>query len=83
MSASRRDCGVKRQVQRLSKDEEIAVTTYKGICSHPTDILPNKAHIANMSHRSSKADDFSLMLCCASLLDTLNTSHAIRQRSAN
>ena len=70
MSARRRDCGVKRQVQRLSKDEEIAVTTYKGICSQPTD-------------RSSKADDFSLMLCCASLLDTLNTSHAIRQRSAN
>ncbi|CAA6664051.1 unnamed protein product [Spirodela intermedia] len=28
-------CGVKKQVQRLSKDEEVVVTTYEGMHSHP------------------------------------------------
>ncbi|KAK7854651.1 probable WRKY transcription factor 43 [Quercus suber] len=28
-------CNVKKQIQRLSKDEEIVVTTYEGMHSHP------------------------------------------------
>jgi hypothetical protein len=28
-------CNVKKQVQRLSKDEEVVVTTYEGMHSHP------------------------------------------------
>nr|QPZ88998.1 putative WRKY75 protein [Fagopyrum hailuogouense] len=30
-------CSVKKQVQRLSKDEDVVVTTYEGIHSHPID----------------------------------------------
>ncbi|XP_055810625.1 probable WRKY transcription factor 75 [Solanum dulcamara] len=30
-------CNVKKQVQRLSKDEQVVVTTYEGIHSHPID----------------------------------------------
>lgn len=30
-------CNVKKQVQRLSKDEEVVVTTYEGMHSHPID----------------------------------------------
>nr|AYD59715.1 WRKY transcription factor 56 [Ziziphus jujuba] len=30
-----RGCNVKKQIQRLSKDEEVVVTTYEGIHTHP------------------------------------------------
>ncbi|XP_042410136.1 probable WRKY transcription factor 75 isoform X1 [Zingiber officinale] len=30
-------CNVKKQVQRLSKDEGVVVTTYEGVHSHPID----------------------------------------------
>ncbi|KAG0452592.1 hypothetical protein HPP92_025256 [Vanilla planifolia] len=30
-------CNVKKQVQRLSKDEELVVTTYEGMHTHPTE----------------------------------------------
>lgn len=30
-------CNVKKQVQRLSKDEGIVVTTYEGVHTHPID----------------------------------------------
>ncbi|XP_047961577.1 probable WRKY transcription factor 75 [Salvia hispanica] len=29
------DCNVKKQVQRVSKDEGVVVTTYEGVHSHP------------------------------------------------
>ncbi|GAB4839745.1 hypothetical protein Ancab_020455 [Ancistrocladus abbreviatus] len=39
-------CGVKKQVQRLSKDEGIVVTTYEGVHSHPIEnSTDNFAHI--------------------------------------
>nr|WGV38267.1 WRKY [Loropetalum chinense var. rubrum] len=41
-------CGVKKQVQRLSKDEGIVVTTYEGMHSHPIEkSTDNFEHILN------------------------------------
>lgn len=31
------DCNVKKQVQRLTKDEEVVVTTYEGVHTHPVE----------------------------------------------
>ena len=30
-------CNVKKQVQRLTKDEEVVVTTYEGVHTHPVE----------------------------------------------
>ncbi|XP_051122374.1 probable WRKY transcription factor 75 [Andrographis paniculata] len=41
-------CNVKKQVQRLSKDEEVVVTTYEGMHSHPIQkSTDNFEHILN------------------------------------
>nr|WDZ10413.1 WRKY75 [Tulipa gesneriana] len=41
-------CDVKKQVQRLSKDEEIVVTTYEGVHTHPIEKSnDNFEHILN------------------------------------
>nr|WJJ45872.1 WRKY20 [Persea americana] len=41
-------CNVKKQVQRLSKDEGIVVTTYEGIHTHPIEkSTDNFEHILN------------------------------------
>nr|AYW01722.1 persimmon protein WRKY5 [Diospyros kaki] len=41
-------CGVKKQVQRLSKDEAVVVTTYEGMHSHPIEkSTDNFEHILN------------------------------------
>nr|QGQ64039.1 WRKY transcription factor 16 [Santalum album] len=44
-------CNVKKQVQRLSKDEGTVVTTYEGVHSHPIDKpSDNFEHILNQMH---------------------------------
>nr|QRX38900.1 transcription factor WRKY3 [Lilium regale] len=41
-------CDVKKQVQRLSKDEEVVVTTYEGVHTHPIEKSnDNFEHILN------------------------------------
>ncbi|XP_057972538.1 probable WRKY transcription factor 75 [Malania oleifera] len=39
-------CNVKKQIQRLSKDEGIVVTTYEGKHTHPTLSLPIAWHVS-------------------------------------
>ncbi|GAB2221370.1 hypothetical protein Droror1_Dr00012545 [Drosera rotundifolia] len=44
-------CSVKKQVQRLTKDEEIVVTTYEGIHTHPVEkSTDNFEHILKQMH---------------------------------
>ncbi|CAN0929202.1 Probable WRKY transcription factor 75 [Linum grandiflorum] len=44
-------CNVKKQVQRLTKDESMVVTTYEGIHSHPIEkSTDNFEHILNQMH---------------------------------
>ncbi|CAN1838348.1 Probable WRKY transcription factor 75 [Linum perenne] len=44
-------CNVKKQVQRLTKDEGVVVTTYEGMHSHPIDkSTDNFEHILNQMH---------------------------------
>ncbi|CAO2818165.1 unnamed protein product [Amaranthus hypochondriacus] len=44
-------CNVKKQVQRLTKDEEVVVTTYEGIHTHPVErSTDNFEHILKQMH---------------------------------
>lgn len=44
-------CRVKKQVQRLSGDEGVVVTTYQGVHTHPVDKLcDNFHHILTQMH---------------------------------
>ncbi|CAL1413580.1 unnamed protein product [Linum trigynum] len=44
-------CNVKKQVQRLTKDEGVVVTTYEGVHSHPIEkSIDNFEHILNQMH---------------------------------
>ncbi|KAL8140879.1 hypothetical protein V2J09_006900 [Rumex salicifolius] len=44
-------CNVKKQVQRLSKDDEVVVTTYEGVHTHPVEkCTDNFEHILKQMH---------------------------------
>ncbi|KAK4272204.1 hypothetical protein QN277_020791 [Acacia crassicarpa] len=44
-------CNVKKQVQRLTKDEGVVVTTYEGVHTHPIDkTTDNFEHILSQMH---------------------------------
>ncbi|KAF4385713.1 hypothetical protein F8388_010269 [Cannabis sativa] len=44
-------CNVKKQVQRLTKDEGVVVTTYEGMHTHPIEKhTDNFEHILNQMH---------------------------------
>ncbi|CAI0627371.1 unnamed protein product [Linum tenue] len=44
-------CSVKKQVQRLTTDEGVVVTTYEGVHSHPIEkSMDNFEHILNQMH---------------------------------
>ncbi|XWS30517.1 hypothetical protein CRYUN_Cryun24cG0124600 [Craigia yunnanensis] len=44
-------CNVKKQVQRLTKDESVVVTTYEGMHTHPIEkSTDNFEHILNQMH---------------------------------
>ena len=44
-------CNVKKQVQRLTKDEEVVVTTYEGVHTHPIEkSTDNFEHILKQMH---------------------------------
>ncbi|KAL9247532.1 hypothetical protein vseg_020956 [Gypsophila vaccaria] len=44
-------CNVKKQVQRLSKDEEVVVTTYEGVHTHPVERSTDSfEHILKQMH---------------------------------